>query len=182
MSLFPKYRVTTCSPFPHGRGKPFCTNEPIVLSATGVRFFLVPFCAPPRSSLNLVPFQSSSMGLQNMRKLMVAQECTSTSRPQRDRPCSALCPHYVRTTPVVFPHRFRSISAIFPHCSRGISALLLLRSLSAPFPQHIRSLSALFPRHLRTVAAVLPHCSRGISALLPQSFRTVPAVLPLSFF
>ena len=69
MSLFPKYRVTTCSPFPHGRGKPFCTNESIVLSATGVRFFLVPFCAPPRSGLNLVPFQSSSIGLQNMRKL-----------------------------------------------------------------------------------------------------------------
>ena len=97
---------------------------------------------------------------------MVAQECTSTSRPQRDRPCSALCPHYVRTTPVVFPHRFRSISAIFPHCSRGISALLLLRSLSAPFPQHLRSLSALFPRYLRTVAAVLPHCSRSASAVL----------------
>ena len=80
---------------------------------------------------------------------------------KRDRPCSALCPHYVRITPVVFPHRFRSISAIFPHCSRGISALLLLRSLSAPFPRH---------------SAVLPHCSRSISALFPQSFRTVPAV------
>ena len=98
---------------------------------------------------------------------MVAQECTS----KRDRPCSALCPHYVRTTPVVFPHRFRSISAIFPHCFRGISALLLLRSLSA-----------LFPRYLRTVAAVLPHCSRSISALFPRYLRTVAAVLPLSFF
>ena len=69
MSLFPTYRVTTCSPFPHGHGKPFCTSESIVPSATGVRFFLVPFCAPPRSGLNLVPFQSSSMELQNMRKL-----------------------------------------------------------------------------------------------------------------
>ena len=66
---------------------------------------------------------------------MVAQECTSTSRPQRDRPCSALCLHYVRTTPVVFPHRFHGISAVLPHCSRGISAL--------------------FPRYLCTVAAVL---------------------------
>ena len=102
---------------------------------------------------------------------MVAQECTSTSRLQQDSPCYALCPQYVRTTPVVFLHHFRSISAIFPHCSRGISALLLLRSLSAPFPRHLRSLSALFPRYLRTVAAVLPHCSRGISAQLPQSFR-----------
>ena len=69
MSLFPKYRVTTCSPFPHCRGKPFCTDELVVPSATGMRFFLVPFCAPPRSGLNLVPFQSSSMGLQNMQKL-----------------------------------------------------------------------------------------------------------------
>ena len=101
---------------------------------------------------------------------MVAQECTSTSRPQRDRLCSALCPHYVRTTPVVFPHRFRSISAIFPHCSRGISALLLLRSLSAPFPRHLRSLSALFPRSFRSLSALFLYL-RTVAAVLPLSFR-----------
>ena len=115
------------------------------------------------------------------RACMVAQDGTSMSRPQRDRPCSALCLHYVRTTPVVFPHSFRDISTVFPRCSCGIPALLLLRSLSASFPRHLRSLSALFPRFLRTVAAVLPHCSRGISALLSQSFRTVPAVSPHSY-
>ena len=106
---------------------------------------------------------------------MVAQECTSTSRPQRDRPCSALCPHYVRTTSVVFPHRFRSISAIFPHCSRGISALLLLRSLSAPFPRYLRSLSALFPRSFRSLSAPFPQPFRIVSAVL-GSFLQVLAI------
>ena len=106
---------------------------------------------------------------------MVAQECTSTSRPQRDRQCSALCPHYVRTTPVVFPHRFRSISAIFPHCSCGISALLLLRSLSAPFPRHLRSLSALFPRSFRSLSAPFPQPFRIVSAVL-GSFLQVLAI------
>ena len=37
---------------------------------------------------------------------MVAQECTPTSRPQRDRPCSALCPQCFRSL-----KNFRTISA-----------------------------------------------------------------------
>ena len=126
----------------------------------------VPFRILDRSS---VPFRSAPF--REIVTTMVAQECTSTSRPQRDRPCSALCLHYVRTTPVVFPHSFRSISAIFPHCYYSV----------------------VFPHRFRGISAVFPHCSRGISALLPQSFRTVPAVsphccrspsavLPLSFF
>ncbi len=52
MSLLPTYSVATSSAFPHGRGKPFRTDGSIALSATRVRFFLVPFCAPPRSGLN----------------------------------------------------------------------------------------------------------------------------------
>ena len=105
---------------------------------------------------------------------IVAQECTSTSRPQRDRPCSALCPHYVRTTPVVFPHRFRSISAIFPHCSRGISTLLLLRSL----PHCFCDISAVFPHCSRGLSAVFPHRSRSLSALFPQFYDLFCKCLP----
>ena len=68
---------------------------------------------------------------------MVAQECTPTSHPQRDRICSAFYPHYVRTTPVVFPHCFRCISAVFPlcfpvspHCCRSPSAVFGCVNLS----------------------------------------------------
>ena len=102
---------------------------------------------------------------------MVAQECTSTSHPQQDRGCTAFCPHYVRTTPIVFPQHLGNLSALL--LLRCLSAQFPrhLQSLSALFPRYLPSLSALFPRYLRTVAAVLPHCSRGISALLPQSFR-----------
>ena len=91
-------------------------------------------------------------------------DVVSAAEPELVRILSArLCPHYVRTTHVVFPHRFRSISAIFPHYPRSISALLLLRSLSAPFPRHLRSIFALFPRYFRS-----------LSALFSRYLRTVP--------
>ena len=76
---------------------------------------------------------------------MVAQECTPTSRPQRDRPCSALCPQC-----------FRSLSALFPQHLRSVTALKLSpRTVPAVFPQSFRSLFAPFPQPFRIVSAVL---------------------------
>ena len=88
------------------------------------------------------------------RGCMVAQECTSTLHPQRDRSCTTFC---LRTTPVVFPHRFPAASpqsfridpAVFPHSYYSV----------------------VFPHCFRGISAVLWHCSRGITALLPQSFH-----------
>ena len=68
---------------------------------------------------------------------MVAQWCTPTSRPQRDRPCSALCPQC-----------FRSLSALFPQHLRSVTALKL-----SP-----RTVPAVFPQSFRTVPAAFPHC------------------------
>ena len=84
---------------------------------------------------------------------MVAQECTPTSRPQRDRPCSALCPQCFRS--------LSAISATFPQCYR----------LEAP-----RTVSAVFPQSCGT--AHVPHCVRNVSAVFPLSFRNISAVLP----
>ena len=40
-----------------------------MLRARGVRFFLVHFCSPPLSCTKPVPFESTGIGLQNVRKL-----------------------------------------------------------------------------------------------------------------
>ena len=53
-------------------------------------------------------------------RVILAQERTPTSHPQRDRILSALCPHYSRSLSALFPLHLRSLSALFP----GISALL----------------------------------------------------------
>ena len=78
-----------------------------------------------------------------------------TSRPQRDRPCSALC----------------------PQCFRSLSALL--------FPQHLRSVTALklsphtvpavFPQSFRTVPATFPRCFRS-SRIFLNFFKCLPSV------
>ena len=76
---------------------------------------------------------------------MVARECTPTSRPQRDRQCSALGPQC-----------FRSLSALFPQHLRSVTALKLSpRTVPALFPRSFRSLSAPFPQPFRIVSAVL---------------------------
>ena len=102
---------------------------------------------------------------------MVAQECTPTPHPQRDRICSAFYPYYDRTTPVVFLH---PLSAASPQC-HGLSPLFPqhLRNLSAPFPQHLRSVTV-FPLHLRNLSALFPHCFRYISAVFLLCFPVSP--------
>ena len=88
------------------------------------------------SKLALVPGPNLSRASRDFQFYMVAQECTPTSRPQRDRPCSALCPQC-----------FRSLSALFPQHLRSVTALSLV--------------PALFPRSFRTVPAAFPHCFRS---------------------
>ena len=69
---------------------------------------------------------------------------------------TAVAPHFVRTTSVVFPHRFRSIPAIIPHII-----------VPAVFPHCYYSVvfSAASPQSFRIVPAVSPHCCRSPSAV-----------------
>ena len=115
---------------------------------------------------------------------MVAQECTPTSRPQRDRPCSALCPHYFRSLSAIsatFPRVLLPRSS--PHCFRSLSAVLRDRPCSALCPQCVRNVSAVFPLYFRNISAVLPprsspHCFRSLSAVFPHRSCSLSALFP----
>ena len=96
----------------------------------GHHFWYTKYRAPPLQSGGIAESLFS----------MVAQECTSTSRPQRDRPCSALCPQC-----------FRSLSALFSQHFRSVTALKL-----SP-----HTVPAVFPQSFRTVPPAFPHCFRS---------------------
>ena len=86
----------------------------------------------------------------------MAQECTPTSRPQRDRPCSAL-----------YPQCFRSLSALFPQPLGSVTALKLCP----------RTVPAVFLQSFRTVPAAILHCFRS-SIELRKQCRTRLGIRP----